>query len=239
MKRKIILDKPSTDSSLEYILRYLKYEHNKTHILNAYHLLASLDPDRNGTVADFGCGGLETLMIFSQMGFKNIIAADYDEDLMKEAAGLFKGIKTYHADFNDPLPLEDESCDVATSFEAVEHVVSAEFFMSELHRVIKKGGHLIITTPNHAFYMSRWRAVRGERLGKEGVHYRFFTKDHFEEIIQKAGFEITGRNSIGHYPFVNMEPWRSILRRKRVHHYVPESMESLFAINFVWLCRKR
>jgi hypothetical protein len=73
----------------------------------------------------------------------------------------------------------------------------------------------------------------------EALHYRFFTKDHFEEILHESGFEIINRNSEGHLPFVDIEPWRTLLRRKRVHHYIPKFLESLFAIHFVWLCRKK
>lgn len=236
---KIVLDRPSVNDSLDYLLKYLKYDHNKRHILFAYQLLNSLGLNRDIAAADFGCGGAETLMLLDKLGFENVTAADYDEETLTKIRKIFKGrVEGVKVDFNEKLPMETRSLDLITAFEVVEHVVKAEFFLAEVNRVLKEGGYLIITTPNHSFYKSRTKALRGDRLGKEGVHYRFFTKEHFEEVLTGAGFVIEKRRSLGHLPLVDREPIRSVLRRKRVHHYVPESLESLFAINFVWLCRK-
>jgi hypothetical protein len=72
----------------------------------------------------------------------------------------------------------------------------------------------------------------------EGMHFRFYTKDQFEEMLQAAGFKIINRNSVGHIPFGDMKPLRKILGVKNVRHRIPESMEHLCAINFIWLCEK-
>ncbi len=241
MSRKIILEKPTRESPLEYVLDYLKYQHIKTHVLHAYRLLARLDVDKGHAVADLGCAGTETVFLLEKLGYKNITVADYEGSVLDDVRKNYSHgeVKCCRADFNKPLPFKDRTFRVITSFEVVEHIVKAEFFLSEVGRILRPDGYFITTTPNHAFYMSRWRALKGMRLGTEGTHYRFFTKDHFEEILDRAGFRIVGRISIGHLPFVNMEPWRTIARRKRIGHYVPDALESLFAINFVWLCVKK
>lgn len=46
------------------------------------------------------------------------------------------------------IPLEDASVDVAVSFETLEHVEEYEKFISELKRVLKPEGLLVLSTPN-------------------------------------------------------------------------------------------
>lgn len=49
----------------------------------------------------------------------------------------------------DPLPFEDNSCDVVLLLEVVEHFYEDPMFcISEINRVLKHGGLLVITTPN-------------------------------------------------------------------------------------------
>lgn len=46
------------------------------------------------------------------------------------------------------LPYENESVDLIVCLEVVEHLYSVKLFMEECARVLKKGGHLLITTDN-------------------------------------------------------------------------------------------
>lgn len=239
MYSKIWLDEPTKNSSEEYILKYLKYNHNRIHILYAYNLLREIKFSQESVIAELGCNGNLSLNLFNKNGLTKIIVADIDKSTLNNMEYYTEwSSEIYNIDFNNPLPLKDESVDLVNTLEVVEHIVKAEAYLREIHRALKKSGRLLISTPNHAFYTSRWRALKGDRLGKEGTHYRFFTKDHFEEILNDSGFEIEKRNSDGHIPFVDMEPWRTIFRRKRIQHHIPEFLEALFAIHFIWLCKK-
>lgn len=239
MYSKVWLDAPTKDSSEEYILKYLKYNHNRIHILYAYNILRSMKLSPDSVIAELGCNGYLSLNLFNKLGLTKIIVADNYKSILDEIENYNEcPYEIYNIDFNNPLPFKDESVDLVNTLEVVEHIVKAEAYLKEIHRALKKGGHLLISTPNHAFYMSRWRALKGGRLGKEGTHYRFFTKDHFEEILNDSGFKIVKRNSEGHIPFVDIEPWRTIFKRKRIQHHIPEFLEALFAIHFVWLCKK-
>ena len=50
------------------------------------------------------------------------------------------------------LPLPDDSVDVAVSFETLEHLAEQDVFLSELRRVLRPGGLLIISTPDRDVY---------------------------------------------------------------------------------------
>lgn len=51
-------------------------------------------------------------------------------------------------------PLAAESIDVVVSFETIEHLPNPADFVAECHRVLKPGGLLICSTPNHL--VCRW-----------------------------------------------------------------------------------
>ena len=50
--------------------------------------------------------------------------------------------------------LSTASCDVAICFEAIEHVADPERALDELHRVVRRGGVLLISSPNPGVYPS-------------------------------------------------------------------------------------
>src|ERR1044072_6396492 len=70
----------------------------------------------------------------------------------KEWSGLGTAIgMTYEyakADIASSLPLPDNSQDIVLCSEVVEHLVEPARLFAEMHRVLKPGGHLILTTDN-------------------------------------------------------------------------------------------
>ncbi|NIP95903.1 MAG: methyltransferase domain-containing protein, partial [Akkermansiaceae bacterium] len=49
----------------------------------------------------------------------------------------------------------------ATLIEVIEHIIQAESLAAELHRVIRPGGWLVLTTPNVVHWTYRFRALTG------------------------------------------------------------------------------
>lgn len=50
-------------------------------------------------------------------------------------------------DLNGALPLEDGSCDVAVLSNVLEHIFEPRFLLSEMNRILKPGGHMLIVVP--------------------------------------------------------------------------------------------
>ena len=62
----------------------------------------------------------------------------------------------------EPLPVADESFDFVTYLDVIEHHHrSPKRVLDEIHRVLKPGGCVIITTPNQASIYNRLRLLRG------------------------------------------------------------------------------
>ena len=69
------------------------------------------------------------------------------------------------------IPFEDEKFDVFTSFETIEHIENEEQQLSEVKRVLKKGGLYILSTPND------WQS---------NVHNPFHVRTYTYESLTKS-----------------------------------------------------
>jgi 2-polyprenyl-3-methyl-5-hydroxy-6-metoxy-1,4-benzoquinol methylase len=67
-----------------------------------------------------------------------VISADINEDKPN----------FYQVDMEKPLPFSDEQFDAIICCEGIEHIFSPFELFTEFSRTLKKGGILIITTPN-------------------------------------------------------------------------------------------
>jgi len=56
------------------------------------------------------------------------------------------------ANLNESLPFGDEAFDAIVSFETLEHVANHKLMLAEFRRVLKPGGHLVISTPDKSVY---------------------------------------------------------------------------------------
>lgn len=205
-----------------------------THYAAALELMPPPMPGRT-RLLELGAGHCEIAVILRSLGWE-VHAADIEESCVAEAMVL--GFPATRLDLNETLPFPDAAFDFVTMLEVIEHAVRAESALGEVARVLSPAGRLLLTTPNHAFYKSRFRALKGRPLGMEGVHYRFFVKGQLEALLAAKGFRIIDRNSSGHLPLMDGRWVRKLLGRQRVLCRIPEWLEPICAINFVWLAER-
>jgi len=60
-------------------------------------------------------------------------------------------------DMTEPLPIENDSCDTVVCIDGIEHISRQFDFTKDVHRILKKHGEFIISTPNISSLRSRWR----------------------------------------------------------------------------------
>jgi SAM-dependent methyltransferase len=72
-----------------------------------------------------------------------------------------KGIHAVVGDFSSGLPYSSGMFDIIFAGEVVEHVFDVDKFFDEVSRVLKPGGHLVLTTPNLARLSDRFRFLFG------------------------------------------------------------------------------
>jgi len=59
-----------------------------------------------------------------------------------------KGINIVHDLNKFPYPINDKTYDIITAYQILDHLDSMRKTFIELHRILKKGGHIIFTVPH-------------------------------------------------------------------------------------------
>ena len=77
-----------------------------------------------------------------------VVGADCSEHALSWGKAHYPEVEFVQVDFEKPIPLKSGQFDVAISFETIEHVTNQSTMLSELKRVLKPNGTLIISTPD-------------------------------------------------------------------------------------------
>ena len=116
---------------------------------------------------------------------------------------------TIKCDLNeDKIPLKENSIDIILAGELIEHIPHTLFFLSECKRILKKNGHLILSTPNISSLVDRIRMLFGAlpgqcaRYSHEGkddydTHVRDFNLKEITKALELSGMKIIEVRSNG------------------------------------------
>ncbi len=165
------------------------------------HKANQLIPDslRRGRILDIGCGSYPYFLSHTYFAEKFAI-----DQLEKPQA--VSNLNWYTLDLNkDPhLPFEDGFFDVITMLAVAEHLApdSLVMLLQEVHRALRPGGRLIITTPaawsdGLLRLMARLGLVSAEEINE---HVFVYTLPLLGWYFGKAGFEMT-KVRFGYFEF--------------------------------------
>ena len=113
-------------------------------------VLSHLPAQRTARILDVGAGEGYFCKLAAARGY-HIEGCDFQPQLFK-----LSGVPFHQADLNHHIPVPDESFDCVVAIEVIEHLENHSQFMRELLRVTKKGGSIILTTPNVTSIPARW-----------------------------------------------------------------------------------
>jgi SAM-dependent methyltransferase len=112
-------------------------------------VLSLLQTEKPGLLLDVPAGEGAFALKARESGHE-IRCADIDVSRFK-----VQGIACDHVDLNKPWPYTSSMFDCVVSIEAIEHLENPWHLVREANRVLKRGGKLIITTPNILTIKSR------------------------------------------------------------------------------------
>jgi len=98
----------------------------------------------------------------------------------------------------DEFPYPDGEFDLVLFCEVLEHLPHDPVHaLREAHRVLRAGGHLLLTTPNAARWDNLLRALDGDNtydtlsgFGVYGRHNREYTKAELVDLLRGCGYEV-------------------------------------------------
>ena len=147
-------------------------------------------------ILDIGCGtGLNS----RAMAAKGHRVAGVDISEHAIARYRESGFDGRTMDIESGLDFADESFDLVFCSEVIEHLVRPERLVAEVHRVLRPGGRLVLSTPNSAFWLYRVLGLLGWVVSEiqHPMHLRFFSRASLKRLLEAAGFrtrDVLGRN---------------------------------------------
>ncbi len=166
--------------------------------LNRYRIGNSLVKSRykkGQKIIDLGCGSCDW-----NIDKLHVFGVDGNEGLLERAKQQGRLYDSKLADA-DNTSLADESFDIVTAFEFLEHVEDYEKVISEARRLLKKGGSFIVSVP-YDVILSLWKPLfflqvllHGYILGNAYYrarcgHINQFSPEKITKALTKYGFDV-------------------------------------------------
>lgn len=107
-----------------------------------------------GKLLEIGCGtgrGLEVLLPKST----DYTGIDKNKKILDTLKAKYPQANFITQNIPPLKQIEDNTFDTVVTFQVIEHIKNDDLFIKEIHRVLKKGGKAIFTTPNIKYSLTR------------------------------------------------------------------------------------
>lgn len=129
-------------------------------------------------VLDAGCGSGRLLDTLGELG--EVSGIDMNQDSVEIAKR--RGHEDVRVGAVEDLPWEDETFDLLTSLDVLEHTSDDRVALREYRRVVRDGGHLLVTVPA---YEALW-----SRHDVQNQHYRRYDRPMLRAAAADAGLTV-------------------------------------------------
>ncbi len=154
-------------------------------------------------VLDVGCGEGRFAAALADAGAQ-VVAIDVAEEPLRRARVRRADLDLRLVEPEGPWPLEDASFDVVWAGETIEHVADTAAWLSEVRRVLRSGGMLLVSTPAHELLellrLALSRRAFAAHFEPRSDHLRFYSRSTLTELLEDFGFERIEMRGVGGVP---------------------------------------
>lgn len=192
---------------------------------NIRELVQAAKPQRSGRLLDLGChDGAWSMELARACGIEEVHGVEVVEEAAIAAEA--RGLVVHREDLNGSLSIEDETFDIVHSNQVIEHVSDVDHFVSEIYRILRPGGHAIVSTENGSSWHNVAAAIMGwqifsltnvsgkvaglgnpfavhrntEAFSKTWRHKTIMNYRGLVELFEVHGFEDVRVRGAGYYP---------------------------------------
>jgi SAM-dependent methyltransferase len=140
-------------------------------------------------VLDLGCGAGRFVAALREAGAEPV-GVEIAEAALERARRNVPGADLRLVEPDGSLPLGHGEVDLVWCSEVLEHVPDTVGFLTEARRVLKPGGRILVTVPDHG--VARRTAIALARHEQHydplGQHLRFYTRRSLAAALEATGF---------------------------------------------------
>jgi 2-polyprenyl-3-methyl-5-hydroxy-6-metoxy-1,4-benzoquinol methylase len=146
-------------------------------------------------VLDVGCGEGRFAAELAGAGAA-VVGLDVAEEPLRRARLHHPELDLQLVEGEGSWPLPDAAFDLVWAGEVIEHVADTAGWLSEVRRVLRSGGSLLLSTPAHERFTLLRLALSGrafeEHFEPRGEHLRFYTRRTLARVLADFGFGEVG-----------------------------------------------
>lgn len=154
----------------------------------------------SGGLIDVGCRTGNFMLSCKSEGFQPIVGVEISEKFAKFTSDL--GFKVFNCRLEEAA-LPDQSFDIITYLETLEHINTPVHELTEAYRILKNDGIIVVEVPNLTFQLFKAKVSRFFHIGHFGLkphdHLVQFTDRTIGEALAKAGFKSIRITPRAHY----------------------------------------
>ncbi|MGD8236390.1 MAG: class I SAM-dependent methyltransferase [Chromatiales bacterium] len=139
---------------------------------------------RGSKVVDLG--GRDGQLTRHFIAGNHVTIADIDEVALETAKERYD-VETQLVNLNESLPFDDNSFDVVTMSEVLEHLPYPKITLAEIVRIVRPGGLFICNFPLAYHLQDRIRVMTGSRLtmSKDSTHLQFLSFSDAKTLLSQ------------------------------------------------------
>jgi 2-polyprenyl-3-methyl-5-hydroxy-6-metoxy-1,4-benzoquinol methylase len=142
-------------------------------------------------VLDVGCGDGHFTAQLAHAG-AIVVGVDVSAEALRRARSRHPQLQLHALDARESWPLGDASFDLVWAGEVIEHVADTASWLSEVRRVLRPSGVLLVSTPAHGRLAMLALALSGRRFDRHfdplTDHLRFYSARSLGRLLDEFGF---------------------------------------------------